>query len=278
MDALREGRISGNDYIESSFEVDEAANRAADMQQEAERQVRYSSSSGQSARAAGEFAAEVATPYGTYLDIKDTVQLWGEGRYLAASGMTLLTAVSVIPGVRLLRKADDVADVVRSTDRAGDAAGSANRGGTSSSNEGLRVEQNSTNMEGGGHNQLLPGEGDVAPYRVLQAAGTKGDNITPHHIPSASHMANHGVNRKDGISINMEQPTPGVGGRHRRTFTYGTRADSGMMPRDALAAGVRDARRIYQQDGLYDSYIRRQLQELVRQNKTTHPIIFRRGR
>ena len=39
MDALREGRISGDDYIESSFEVDEAANRAAGMQQEAERQI-----------------------------------------------------------------------------------------------------------------------------------------------------------------------------------------------------------------------------------------------
>ncbi|MFG6177464.1 DNA/RNA non-specific endonuclease [Halomonas sp. THAF12] len=139
MDALREGRISSDDYIESSLEVDEAANRAAGMQQEAERQVRYTSSSGRSTRAAGEFAAEMATPYGTAVDIKDTAQLWSEGRYLAASGMTLLTAVSVIPGVRLLRKADDVADVARSTDRAEDAAGSANRGGTSGDSDGLQV-------------------------------------------------------------------------------------------------------------------------------------------
>ena len=141
MDALREGRITGNDYLESSLEVDEAANRAAGMQQEAERQVRYTSSSGRSTRAAGEFAAEMATPYGTAVDIKDTAQLWSEGRYLAASGMTLLTAVSVIPGVRLLRKADDVADVARSTDRAEDAAGSANRSGTSGDSDGLRVRR-----------------------------------------------------------------------------------------------------------------------------------------
>ena len=64
----------------------------------------------------------------------------------------------------------------------------------------------------------------------------------------------------------MEQPVPGSGGRHRDTFTYGTRADSGMSSRDALAAGVWDARRIYQQQGLYDSFVRGQLQELIRQN------------
>jgi hypothetical protein len=124
--------------------------------------------------------------------------------------------------------------------------------------------------------QLLQGEGQVAPYKVLQAAGTKGDNITPHHIPSANHMAQHGVSKREGISINMEQPSPGVGGRHRQTFTYGTKADVDMSSRDALATGVRDARRIYQQDGLYDAYIRRQLQELIRQNQTSHPEIFRK--
>ena len=139
MDALREGRISGNDYIESSFEVDEAANRAAGMQQEAERQVRYTSESGRNIRAAGVFMAEAATPYGTIVDIQDTMALWGEGRVLAASGMTLLTAVSVFPGVRLLRKADDVVDIARNTDRTGDAAGSANRSGTPGDNEGVQI-------------------------------------------------------------------------------------------------------------------------------------------
>ena len=55
--------------------------------------------------------------------------------------MTLLTAVSVFPGVRLLRKADDAVDIARNTDRAGDAAGSANRSGTTGDNDGLQVEQ-----------------------------------------------------------------------------------------------------------------------------------------
>jgi len=125
--------------------------------------------------------------------------------------------------------------------------------------------------------QLLPNEGNVAPYNVLIKAGTKGDNITPHHIPSDNHMAQYGVRKGDGIAINMEQPYPGVGGRHRQTLTYGTTADVGMTARDALAAGIMDARRIYMKDGLYDSYIRNQLQELVQQNKAAHPLIFRKN-
>ena len=122
--------------------------------------------------------------------------------------------------------------------------------------------------------QLLPGEGAVATYDELIAAGTKGDNITPHHIPSANHMAQYGVTKGDGIAINMQHPVPGSGGRHRMTFTYGTNADVGLSARDALAAGVWDARSIYRQQGLYDAHMRQQLQEVIRQNKLAHPEIF----
>lgn len=69
-------------------------------------------------------------------------------------------------------------------------------------------------------------------------------------------------------------PLPLVGGRHRETFTYGTTADVDMTARGALATGVQDARKIYQNDGLYGPDIRKQLQELIRQNKTTYPTIF----
>jgi len=48
----------------------------------------------------------------------------------------------------------------------------------------------------------------------------------------------------------------------------------GMTARDALAAGVWDARRIYQADGLYTSQIRSSLQDLIRMNRTNHPNIF----
>lgn len=120
---------------------------------------------------------------------------------------------------------------------------------------------------------LLPTEGNVATYSELVAAGSKGDNITPHHIPSANFMSQYGAAKSDGIALNMEQPFPGLGGRHRETFTYGTTADLAMAPRDALAAGIRDARQIYQRDGLYPE-IRPQLQEVVRQNLMKYPNLF----
>ncbi len=122
--------------------------------------------------------------------------------------------------------------------------------------------------------RLLANEGKVGTYDDLIAAGSKGDNITPHHIPSANRMALESVSKGDGIAINMEQPFPGVGGRHRATFTYGSQADIGMSARDALAAGIWDARQIYRSDGLYTPQIRHSLQELIQMNKTTYPAIF----
>ena len=125
--------------------------------------------------------------------------------------------------------------------------------------------------------KLLPGEGDVGTYRDLVNAGTKGDDITPHHIPSANHMKQHGVSKGDGISINMEHSHPGSGGRHRETFTYGTRADDALSPRDALARGVLDTKRIYEAHGLYGPEIRRALQELILRNKEANPGLFDKG-
>lgn len=122
--------------------------------------------------------------------------------------------------------------------------------------------------------RLLPGEGAVGTYDDLIAAGSKGDNLTPHHIPSANRMALEDVSKGDGIAIDMEQPFPGVGGRHRATFTYGTQADIDMTARDALAAGVWDARQIYRADGLYMPQIRSSLQQLIQMNKANHPTIF----
>lgn len=122
--------------------------------------------------------------------------------------------------------------------------------------------------------RLLNSEGTVGTYDDLIYAGVKGDNITPHHIPSANRMELEGVRAGDGIAINMEHPFPGVGGRHRQTLTYGTQADISMSPRAALAVGVMDTRRIYQESGLYLPQIRSGLQSLIQMNKANYPTIF----
>ena len=72
----------------------------------------------------------------------------------------------------------------------------------------------------------------------------------------------------------MEQPSPGNGGRHRETFTYGTQADAAMTPRDVLAAGARDLRSVNQDHDLYGPYVRDQIREVINLNKTAHPGIF----
>jgi hypothetical protein len=128
----------------------------------------------------------------------------------------------------------------------------------------------------GAGKSLLPSEGAVGTYDDLIAAGTKGDNITPYHIPSANHMAQHSVSKGDGIAINMDQPFPGSGGRHRATFTYGNQADLNLTPRQALGQGVWDARRIYQQDGLYGPGIRSSLQDVIHKNRAANPGLFKK--
>jgi hypothetical protein len=124
---------------------------------------------------------------------------------------------------------------------------------------------------------LMPGEGLFGTYDDLIDLGTKGDHVTPHHMPSARHMDQHGVPRGQGLSLNMEHPVPGAGGRHRRTFTYGTNADAGMQPRQALARGIWDARRIYMEDGLYGTYIRQQFRDFIQRYKALHPGLFGKG-
>lgn len=116
---------------------------------------------------------------------------------------------------------------------------------------------------------LLPGEGDIGTYRDLLDAWEVGDNITPHHMPSAEYISQYGVSKKDGLCMNMEMPSPGTGGRHRLTDTYGrnmTDAEKAyyysLSPRDALAYDIKNVRKIYQSQGLY-TQIRPQLQRYI---------------
>ena len=122
---------------------------------------------------------------------------------------------------------------------------------------------------------LRPGEGNVGTYKDLSRAGSKGDNLTPHHMPSDGYMKGRnapGYTRDEGVSMNMDQPQ--TGGRHRQTSTYGRSPDLTLSPRDALARDIQDARRIYQRDNLYTPEIRRSLQEVIRQNKAKYGDFF----
>lgn len=127
---------------------------------------------------------------------------------------------------------------------------------------------------------LLPGEGDIGTYRDLLDAGKVGDNITPHHMPSAEYMAQHGIGKKEGLCMNMEMPCLGTGGRHRLTDTYGrnmTDAEKAyyysLSPRDALAYDITNMREIYQSQGLY-SEIRPKLREYIKRYKELMPELF----
>ncbi|WP_253293349.1 ribonuclease YeeF family protein [Bacillus safensis] len=127
---------------------------------------------------------------------------------------------------------------------------------------------------------LLRDEGKVGTYEELIDSGTRGDNLTPHHMPSAKYMkTNAEVHKNDGVSMNMEHPHPGKGGRHRQTETYGMTGKKleeylNLEPRDALARDIIDARNIYLKEGLYTSKVRSGLLEVIKLNKVKYPSTF----
>ncbi len=65
------------------------------------------------------------------------------------------------------------------------------------------------------------GEGRVGSYGELLKTGHRGDNLTPHHIPSNAYMKAQlqGYTTHQGIAIMMEHLSPGSGGRHRQTLS-----------------------------------------------------------
>jgi len=126
-----------------------------------------------------------------------------------------------------------------------------------------RIPQTST--------ELLTGELNYGPYgKVPQLDG---DDLTPHHMPSNQYMkTKFGVGMRESYAMNLEQPFPGVGGRHRRTFTYGLSANTrprdyelynALKPRDAMAFDIRDAKRVLIEDGVYVSNARKSLMKYI---------------
>ncbi|MCK4259682.1 MAG: hypothetical protein KAX49_11930, partial [Halanaerobiales bacterium] len=129
--------------------------------------------------------------------------------------------------------------------------------------------------------KLLPSEGNIGNYDELIKTGKRGDDITPHHMPSDKYMRQYNVTKGEGLSINMEQPK--VGGRHRLTDTYGRNMTNiqkefyySLSPRDALAYDIKNLRNIYKQQGLYKEI----LPQLRKYSKTYieyMPNIFNKG-
>lgn len=99
-------------------------------------------------------------------------------------------------------------------------------------------------------------------------------------MPSAEYMSQYGVLQKDGLCMNMEMPSPGTGGRHRMTDTYGRNMTDAqkayyysLSPRDALAYDIKNMRNIYMKEGLY-SEMRPKLIEFIKQSKELNPNLF----
>ncbi|WP_252250546.1 RHS repeat-associated core domain-containing protein [Clostridium sp. ZBS13] len=99
-------------------------------------------------------------------------------------------------------------------------------------------------------------EGEIGTYSELIKSGKWGDNITPHHMPSAEYMSKKKVSKNDGLCMNVDQPKKG--GRHRETYTYGRNMTNeqknfyyALSPRDALAFDLNNLKEIYIKDGIY---------------------------
>ena len=120
-------------------------------------------------------------------------------------------------------------------------------------------------------------------YGNLQKKAKKGDGVTGHHMPSADYMMKKfGVSKDDSYAMNLEQKTPGSGGRHRRTFSYGRMPDEvkkryfKLNARDMLAFDLWDARRVLKEDGLWNSEARKVFSDYIKAYEEAYPEIFKK--
>ncbi len=116
-------------------------------------------------------------------------------------------------------------------------------------------------------------------YGDLLKLGRRGDNLTPHHVPSNGYMLVKvsGYTRNLGLAIMMEHPVPGAGGRHRQTLSYGQSPDLSLQPRQALAREIQDLRSLYQRQSIYTKEIRRSLRLLMHLNQAIWVGVFEKS-
>jgi hypothetical protein len=120
---------------------------------------------------------------------------------------------------------------------------------------------------------LLQGEGKVGTYESLGKIKKRGSNLASHHIPNSNYMQSKGVSHNNGVSMMVEQPTPGSGGRHREIHKTMQKQDTSLEPRQALSNSIKRAKEVYKKDGLYEE-IRPNLLEVIKKNKETFPNLF----
>ena len=78
-----------------------------------------------------------------------------------------------------------------------------------------------------------------------------------------------GYTTDKGIAIMMEHLSPGKGGRHRQTTSYGKSPNLSLSTKETLAQEVWNVRSIYLHQGLYNKEIRKSLQGLINLNRLT---------
>ncbi len=123
---------------------------------------------------------------------------------------------------------------------------------------------------------LLPGEGKVGNYGELFSERTKGSGLAAHHMPNSQYMQSKGIPHAEGISMMVEHPIPGIGGRHREIHKELARQDPVLAPREALAQSAARAREVYKADGVLPE-IRSSLLEVIDANKKKFPELFQKG-
>ncbi len=143
------------------------------------------------------------------------------------------------------------------------------------------VEKKHNSLEYGANKTLLENELKFGRFGTLQKESSEGDNVTGHHMPSADYMMKKlNISRNDSYAMNLEQPSPGSGGRHRRTFSYGRMANEikeryfKLNPRDILAFDLNDAKRILKEDGLWNNEARKAFSDYIKTYEEIYPEIF----
>lgn len=99
-------------------------------------------------------------------------------------------------------------------------------------------------------------------------------NLDYHHIPSTKQIEKYGINKKDGVSIGVQHDRHGL----TRTYKNGNKKilkDNETM-RESLARDVKDMRKIYRDNGLYNNNTREALKEVIKQNKESFPSHYKK--